>query len=393
MRECFRCHTKRPAMANVIPTVDGIPVVKLSSAQQQQDQQPPLANADVQVLETARDAIGTAPSRWWLRTSAAWWRSLQYVGMTMHFLAPQRPPSPGFTKTMHSTISKTKGEFTLQFYTPKGYDTAAKTGTKFPAVVNFHGGGFTIGNGTDDARFARFVIEDCNAVFVSVDYRLSPEYPFPVAVEDAADALLYLIRSGPDHHIDPLKLATSGFSAGANLAITSTLRLTDHLTTLRQQPNPTTTIPPHRIRAIATWYPITDYTQPRAAKRAASIRPDQTLPETLTTLFDASYLQPPTLPLANPYLSPTRATDAQLAAAIPDTVIFYTCEYDMLMREGEALAARLGRPPLGREVKYKMVRGVPHAWDKAPDPTKAAPWSEELYRECCGYLREVFERA
>jgi acetyl esterase/lipase len=279
----------------------------------------------------------------------------------------------------------------LQFYTPKGYSTAAKTGTKHPAVVNFHGGGFTIGNGTDDARFARFVLEECNAVFVSVDYRLSPEYPFPVAVEDAADALLYLIRSGPDHHIDPLKLATSGFSAGANLAITSTLRLTDHLATLRQQPN--AHIPPHRIRAIATWYPVTDYTQSRAAKRAASIRPDQTLPETLTNLFDAAYLQPPTLALANPYLSPTRATDAQLAAAIPETVIFYTCEYDMLMREGEALAARLGRAPIGKDVRYKMVEGVPHAWDKSPDPTKPAAWSEGLYRECCGILREVFERA
>jgi acetyl esterase/lipase len=376
-------------MANVIPTVDGIPVVKLSSAQQQQ-QQPPLADADIKPLETARDAIGTAPSRWWLRTSAAWWRSLQYVGMTLHFLAPQRPPSPAFTRTIRSTISKTKGEFTLQFYTPEGYDTAAKTGTKFPAVVNFHGGGFTIGNGTDDARFARFVLEECNAVFVSVDYRLSPEYPFPVAVEDATDALLYLIRSGPNLHIDPLKLATSGFSAGANLALTSTLRLADHLTTLKQSNTP---VPAHQIRAVAAWYPVTDYTQPRAAKRAASVRPDQALPETLTALFDASYLQPPTLQLANPYLSPSRATDAQLAAALPQTVVMYTCEYDMLMREGEALAERLGSARIGRDVRYKMVAGVPHGWDKSPDPTKVAAGSEELYRECCGYLREAFEGA
>ena len=59
-------------MANVIPTVDGIPVVKLSSPEQ-----PSLANVDTTPLETARDAVGPAPSRWWLRTSAVWWRSLQ----------------------------------------------------------------------------------------------------------------------------------------------------------------------------------------------------------------------------------------------------------------------------------------------------------------------------
>jgi acetyl esterase/lipase len=373
-------------MAKVIPipTVDGIPVVKLTSPEQ-----PSLSDVDTTPLETARDAVGPAPSRWRLRTSAVWWRSLQYVGMTLHFLAPERPPSPSFTKTIPSTISKTKGEFTLQFYTPKGYEAAAKNGTKFPVVVNFHGGGFTIGNGTDDARFARFVLEECNAVFVSVDYRLSPENPFPVAVEDAADALLYLIRSGPVLHIDPFKLATSGFSAGANLAITSTLRLTDHLAALRKFG---AQIPDHRVRAVASWYPVTDYTQPRAAKRAASVRPDQTLPETLTSLFDASYLQPSTLQLANPYLSPSRATDEHLAAAMPQTVILYTCEYDMLMQEGQEFGNRLGKAPISRDVRYKMIQGVPHAWDKSPDPTKPAEFSEDLYRECCGHLREAFER-
>ncbi|KAK4243287.1 Alpha/Beta hydrolase protein [Corynascus novoguineensis] len=375
-------------MPNLRATVDGIPVVNLASPEQQAGALGSV-NARTRRLHTARDAIGQAPSRFWLRASAAWWRALQYVGMTLHFLAPERPPNPCFSRTIRSTISETKGEFTLQFYTPEGYKAAVKTGAKFPAVVNFHGGGFTIGNATDDARFARFVLQECNAVFVSVDYRLSPEHPFPVAVEDAADALLYLIRSGPDLHIDPSKLATSGFSAGANLAITCTLRLADHLETLRRSGEQ---IPDHHIRAVATWYPITDYTEPRAAKRAASIRPDQTIPETLTSLFDASYLHPPELQLATSYLSPSQATDEQLTNAIPDMVIFFTCEHDMLMQEGEALARRLREPPIGKDVRYKMIEGVPHAWDKSPDPTKPAEFSEDLYRECCGHLREAFEK-
>ncbi|KAL2182227.1 alpha/beta-hydrolase [Thermothelomyces heterothallicus CBS 203.75] len=381
-------------MANARPTVDGIPVVNLASpaspaSPEEQSGAAGAAAARARRLKTARDAVGRAPSRWLLRASAAWWRSLQYVGMTLHFLAPERPPNPSFSKTIRSTISKTEGEFSLQFYTPEGYATAAKTGTKFPAVVNFHGGGFTIGSATDDARFGRFVLKECNAVFVSVNYRLSPEHPFPVAVEDAADALLYLIRSGPELLIDPSKLATSGFSAGANLAITSTLRLADHLETLRQAGTP---VPDHRIRAVATWYPITDYTEPRALKRAASVRPDQNLPETLTSLFDACYLHPPDLPLDSCYLSPSMATDEHLAAAIPQTVIFFTCEHDMLMQEGEALAKRLREPPISKDVRYKMIKGVAHAWDKSPDPTKPAEYSEDLYRECCGYLSEAFEK-
>ncbi|GAB1315380.1 hypothetical protein MFIFM68171_05590 [Madurella fahalii] len=369
-------------MSGVIPTVDGIPVVKLSASEQP-------TFADTRPLETARDAIGTAPSRLRLRISAAWWRSLQYVGMTLHYLAPPRPPNPSFSKSIPSTISNVKGRFTLQFYTPQGYEEAARTGTRFPAVVNFHGGGFTLGSATDDARFTRFVLEQCNAVVVSVDYRLSPENPFPVAVQDGADALLYLIRFAADLHIDPLKLAVSGFSAGANLSLTSPLCLADHIKSVKASG---LTIPDHRIRAVATWYPTTDYTISRAVKRATSVRPDQTLPDTLTSLFDASYLDPPSLRLAHPYISPSKATDEQLVAAIPETVIFYTCEWDMLLKEGEELAQRLGRAPINKDVRYKMIPGVPHAWDKSPDPTKPAPAAAELYRECCEILREVFAR-
>src|SRR5262249_9650359 len=141
----------------------------------------------------------------------------------------------------------------------------------------------------DDARFARFVVEICNAVFVSVDYRLSPEYPFPNPVDDGADALLYLAGNATELRINPHKLATSGFSAGGNIAITAPLRLADE-----HRPRPPT-VPDHRILALVAWYPITDYTLTRAERRATSVRPDQTIPPALTTLFDASYLYPPDL--------------------------------------------------------------------------------------------------
>lgn len=374
-------------MPRAIPTVDGIPILPLPGVFSPAQPDDP----DTELLETAQDAVGPAPSRFWLRMSAAWWRSLQYMGMTMHFLAPPRPPSPAFTKTIPSTISAAKGQFTLHFYTPDGYDdaAAAETGRTFPAVVNFHGGGFTVGSGTDDARFARFVLERCRAVFVSVDYRLGPEHPFPAAVDDAADALLYLVRFAPDLRIDRARLAVSGFSAGGNLALTAPLRLADHV---RSAAASGLRVPDHRIRAVATWYPVTDYTRARAEKRAACARPDQTLPAALTSLFDACYLFPPSLPLASPYLSPARATDEQLAAAVPETVVFYTCEWDMLQREGEEFARRLASPPLARDVRYKMIPGVPHAWDKSPNPRAPAAGSEELYQECCEHLSEVFER-
>ncbi|KAK3938567.1 Alpha/Beta hydrolase protein [Diplogelasinospora grovesii] len=372
-------------MLSKMHTEAGVPAVPgLSSSSENPHKKP----------KKAEDKTGAPPSRFSLRMSAAWWRSLQCIGMTLHYLAPPRPPNPAFSKSISATISSKKGNFTLQFYTPKGYDEAKKTRERFPAVVNFHGGGFTLGNATDDARFARFVLETCNAIFISVDYRLAPEYPFPTAVDDGADALLYLIRYAPELYIDPYRLATSGFSAGGNIAITSPLRLTAHLKTITASTAPgQEQVPVYRIVAIATWYPICDYTLSRVERRATAIRPDQTLPPGLTTLFDSSYLFPPNLDLADPCLSPSKATDQQLAEGIPPNVIFYTCEWDMLLREGEDLAKRLERPPISKNVHYRMIEGVPHGWDKGPDPLKPPAHSEQLYLECCERLRDVFNGA
>ncbi|KAL2264509.1 hypothetical protein VTJ83DRAFT_7019 [Remersonia thermophila] len=371
-------------MSNGILNVDGIPVVNLASPRQ------PADIAEAQRLETARDVVGSAPSRWWLRFSALSWRSLQYVGMTLHFRASPRPPSPSFTRRIPSTISQTEGEIELLFYTPHDYAQTAGSDVQFPAVVNFHGGGFTIGSATDDARFARCVLEQCNAVFVSVNYRLAPEHPFPVAVQDSADAILYVARHAKELRIDPQKLAVSGFSAGGNLALASLLCLNDHLEALRTAG--ANAIPTHKICAAASWYPVTDYTIPREVKRASCPRPDQTLPPLLTNLFDASYLHPPDLSAAHPYLSPAQASDEQLAVAMPETVIVYTCDWDMLRKEGQDFADRLRQLSMTRDVQYKMIKGVPHAWDKPPDPINPAVGAEEAYRECCGHLCDVFQR-
>ncbi len=139
--------------------------------------------------------------------------------------------------------------------------------------------------------------------------------------------------------------------------------------------------------AVATWYPITDYKLTRAERRASSVRLDLTLPSMMTDLFDAAYLWPPHMDVTDPLLSPSRASDELLAEGVPPHVMFYTCEWDMLLREGEELAKRLARAPIQKQVFYKMIPGVVHGWDKGPHPHKLA----KLYRECCEKLREVFD--
>ncbi|OTA99771.1 hypothetical protein M426DRAFT_324842 [Hypoxylon sp. CI-4A] len=359
-------------------TVEGIPVPTKSNPEK-------LAPGEVPPTKKpkkAKDKTGAPPSRFSLRITAGWWRSLQCIGMSLHYLAPPRPPNPDFAKSIPSTLATLKGQINLQFYLPDGYNKDTKS-NKWPVVVNFHGGGFTLGNASDDARFARFVLEKCHAVFVSVDYRLAPEYPFPTAVDDGADAILYIIQHAEELRLDSRRIATSGFSAGGNVALTAPIRLYEHRKTAE--------VPDYHIIAIATWYPITDYTLSRAERRSAALRPEATLPPTLTNLFDASYLFPPELDLAHPCLSPSRASDEVLIESLPPNLLFYTCEWDMLLREGEELAQRLQKPPISKNVYYTMIPGVAHGWDKGPNPMKPPEKSEKLYAECCKKLKGIFE--
>jgi acetyl esterase len=62
---------------------------------------------------------------------------------------------------------------------------------------------------------------------LSVDYRLSPEHKFPVAVEELLAMVRLAAREGSGLGIEPTRLAIGGDSAGANLALAAALALRD----------------------------------------------------------------------------------------------------------------------------------------------------------------------
>ncbi|KAF1814687.1 alpha/beta-hydrolase [Eremomyces bilateralis CBS 781.70] len=404
--------------------------------------------------------------RWILHLQASFFRSLMSIGMFLHRRASPSPPSPTFTRSLNTTVSPHPGRVKLHFYAPKGYDAHIKPHQRrrrsvvkrhlYPVVVNFHGGGFTLGHPTDDARWAAYVMSRVGAVVVSVDYRLAPKCPFPTAVEDGVDAMLWLADHATELDLDIDRMAISGFSSGGNMCFTvplmlqecllyravsrrtaalSTLELengenvkvvdtidapTDTENSIVDPPTNTTTSmlnPPTNpspststssiakdptkiiitsplelnIRGVVAFYPPVDYTQSRAARRATCIRHDQHLPALFTNLFDRSYLYPPTLNKANAYLSPARASDDMLAA-LPEEIVIVAAEWDMLVKETEKFRDRLaGEGGLGKKVKYWCVPGVPHAWDKAPNPFRETPGLAEWYGRSCDELKRILE--
>jgi len=331
-----------------------------------------------------------AKPRWCLNVQAIWWRMLMAIGMYLHKLAPPRPPPPSFSRRFPTTISPQPGTVNLQFYTPEGY--SQRGSKKYPVVVNYHGGGFTIGTGTDDARWADVITKCVGAVFVSVEYRLGPDFPFPTAVEDGADAVLYLADRADEFGIDPHQMAISGFSAGGNLAFTVPLKLQEQIKLVSNPAKPQQLMneaPTYTLKAIVAWYPLTDSTRTRAERRATNIHTEQHLPTFFTNLFDAAYL-PEGCDVSDPYLSPGVAPDDMLSK-LPDDIIIYACECDMLLEEDKVIAARLEKD-LGKNVKFQIVEGVPHAWDRSANPFVMHPEVARCYREACIDLKRIFSQ-
>ncbi|PSS26098.1 2-hydroxyisoflavanone dehydratase [Actinidia chinensis var. chinensis] len=99
---------------------------------------------------------------------------------------------------------------------------------KLPLVLHFHGGGFCIGSPFDAIIYSLLtsLASKARAIVVSVDYRLAPEHPLPIAYDDSWSALQWMAAhstgKGPDpwlnQHADFGRVFLGGESAGANIA-------------------------------------------------------------------------------------------------------------------------------------------------------------------------------
>jgi acetyl esterase/lipase len=157
-----------------------------------------------------------------------------------------KPVSPDTDKLMESVQTQdhllpradAQGELLVRTYRPVGCDEP------LPGVVHIHGGGMIRGSVADDQTLAIRLATACRVVAASVEYRLAPEHPFPAAVEDCYQALLWLQANAASVGVDPERIAVSGSSAGGGLAAAIALMARD-----RSGP---------RIRLVAMASPMLD---------------------------------------------------------------------------------------------------------------------------------------
>jgi acetyl esterase len=90
-------------------------------------------------------------------------------------------------------------------------------------MLYIHGGGFTVGR-SEDAAYISSRIAAENGVVVSVNYRLSPEWPFPFGLDDCMAVLRRMQANGALMNGDGSRIVVWGDSAGGNLAAVLPLR-------------------------------------------------------------------------------------------------------------------------------------------------------------------------
>lgn len=138
--------------------------------------------------------------------------SLLCVSLCLHAQQPT-PPTSADTVSRSNAIPYAQGKsgpLLSDLYIPSG------TGP-YPAIVFIHGGGWIGGDRTQMTR----IIEELAShgyVGMAIDYDLSPQVHFPVALHESKEAIRWLRAHAAEYHVDPQRIAVAGSSAGGELA-------------------------------------------------------------------------------------------------------------------------------------------------------------------------------
>ena len=127
---------------------------------------------------------------------------------------------PGVT-VRDVTYPAATGGCAARIYTPAGEGP-------FPMVLYFRGGGFVIGSLDAYDATPRAMAAQTNAIFVSADYAMAPEYKFPAPHDDAFAAYRWVTETAASLGGDPARIGLMGESAGGNLAVNVAIDARDH---------------------------------------------------------------------------------------------------------------------------------------------------------------------
>ena len=299
---------------------------------------------DMEHLIAARDAAG--PKGDTPEQQRAFWTA---------YTAALDEPHPADMKVWDETVPTPDHDVPVRLYRPADVDASA------PAILYMHGGGFMLGDLDSSDAVAWGFAQQANALVVSVDYRLTPDHPYPAAVNDCWNTLLWMQENVVRLALDPTRMAVAGDSAGGNLGAVMALKARD--------------TGAFKISCAAIIYPGTVLDQDQESYHQFADGPGLT--------------RAGTIKYRDLYLAHDRDTDDPYArpimAELSDLPPFWvhSAEIDPIRDDGRCFAAKLAMA--GNHVTYREARGMIHGFMRARFKGAAARHEYDLI---CRFLAE-----
>ena len=224
-------------------------------------------------------------------------------------------------------------------------------------LIYLHGGGWTLFSLDTHDRLMREFASRADATVIGVDYALSPESKYPVALEQVV-----AVAQSVGHRAKAI--AIGGDSAGANLAIAACLRLRD-----QGQPK--------LIRAMLLNYGVFERHSSEQAREDFGGPGNMVTAEEMEG-FWRNYLRDER-DAENPYVCPMLGDLHDL----PRTLLVVP-EFDLLAEQSFHLADRLQAADVPAELK--IYRGAVHSFLEA---VSIAPLADRALTEASEWLRGI----
>ncbi len=213
-------------------------------------------------------------------------------------------------------------------------------------LFDLHGGGFALGDARKTDAMLEWIAHSWDVNVVSVGYRLSPECPYPAALDDVCAAIDWYVGHAREFNLGSM-VYLQGYSAGANLALCAAMRLA-----MPASPGFTSGVGDARVSGLALHYPVFDVMSDPALK---SVR-DIDIPVEFMSAFNKWYAGDTRSD--HPEISPVLAQKSRLAL-LPKTFIFPVVG-DALCDEALLLASRI--KSCGGCCEVKPVAGAYHGY-------------------------------
>jgi acetyl esterase/lipase len=226
-------------------------------------------------------------------------------------------------------------------------------------ILYFHGGAFMSGT----LKYARILASklafSSGINTLTFEYKLSPEYKYPCALEDALKVYRWLLKTGYKSE----NIIFAGESAGGNLCLTTTLAL-------REKGEPM----PNSLICMSPWTDMTGNSESFKANAGIdpTLNPD--------SLIASAQNYAGSIPLDNPFISPVFAD----FSGFPATLI-HVGNSEVLLDDSKSLYKNMKQA--GVDCDLKIFDGMCHVFH-----ILNIPEAKEAVNEIAEFIKERFSK-